>query len=86
MPPATVTFAGVLELAQQLTPLEKVWLVEHLIPDLEAPLATLSKGKPPLRPAYGICADLGTAPSPEEIDDLRNEIFGNFPRNHLVMI
>jgi hypothetical protein len=57
-------------IAKQLTPLEKVRLIEQIIPDLVTPLETLSQRPRSLKSAYGICADLGTAPSAEEIDDL----------------
>ena len=75
-----VTLEQVLKLAKQLSPLEKVQLIEQVAPDLEAPLEAFSKGKRPLQSAYGICADLGPAPSAEEIDEVRKEIFKNFPR------
>ena len=79
-----VTLEQVLKLARQLSPLEKVQLIEQVIPDLEAPLETLSKRKRPLRSARGICADLGPAPSAEEIDEVRKEMFKNFPREDII--
>ncbi|MBM3237215.1 hypothetical protein FJZ31_13060 [Candidatus Poribacteria bacterium] len=41
-------------------------------------LQAISIRKRPLRSAYGICADLGPAPSAEEIDEMRREVFKNF--------
>jgi hypothetical protein len=78
-----VTVEDVLELARQLSPLEKVRLLEEVIPDLESPLASLEDGKRPLLSAYGACADLGLAPSAQEIEVTRQELFGDFPRTDL---
>jgi hypothetical protein len=33
------------------------------------------------RALFGLCADLGTAPSAEEIDDARREMWSAFPRD-----
>jgi len=41
------------------------------------------KEKKPKRSLYGICADLGPAPSAEEIDESRREMWGNFPREDI---
>lgn len=77
-----VTLADILPLAKQLTPLEKVRLIEEVVPDLEASLEALSarRGRVSLQSAYGICADLGPAPSSEDLDAIRQEMFKNFPR------
>ena len=65
----------VLKLAKQLIPLEKVQLIKQVIPDLESPLEALGKENHLLQSAYGICVDLGPAPSAEEIDEARSEVF-----------
>jgi hypothetical protein len=78
-----VSLEQAIRFAKQLTPLEKVRLIEQIIPDLAAPLEALSQKPRPLRSAYGLCADLGTAPSAEEIDDLRREVFSGFPRQDI---
>ena len=73
---------NVLHLAKQLTPIEKVQLIEKIVPDLEAHLEVIDTSrtspKLQLRSVYGLCADLGPAPSAEDIDDIRREIFENF--------
>ena len=76
----TITLEHVLHLAQQLTPLDKVRLIEKVVPDLEGPVQGAST--PPLRlqSAYGLCADLGTAPSSLDLDQVRQEMTTNFPR------
>ena len=77
----------VLGLAKQLTPLEKVQLIERIIPYLEASLegtnASTSVTKRPLRSVYGLCADLGEVPSAEDIDEVRREILESFPREDM---
>lgn len=75
-----ITLEQVLTLAKQLTPLEKVQLIENVMPDLKATLQAVSVGRRSLHSAYGICADLGPAPSAEDIDEMRREVFKNFPR------
>lgn len=75
-----ITLADILPLAKQLTPLEKVRLIEEVVPDLEASLESLSARRVSLQSAYGICADLGPAPSSEDLAAIRQEMFKNFPR------
>jgi hypothetical protein len=81
MKQAPVTLEEVVTLARQLSPLDKVRLVESVIPDVEASLE--SADGHPLRSAYGLCADLGPAPSSEDIQQIRDEMFGDFPRTDL---
>ena len=68
---------NVLHLAKQLTPIEKVQLIEKIVPDLEAHLEVVDTSrtspKLPLRSVYGLCADLGPAPSAEDIDEIKME-------------
>ncbi|MGL5941157.1 MAG: hypothetical protein ACRC2S_12315 [Waterburya sp.] len=67
-----MTLQEVLKLAKQLTPIDKVRLIQQLTPDLEKELA---QQKPyPKKSLLGLCADLGTSPSAEEIDLTRHEI------------
>ena len=84
MEPGNVRLDDVLSLAKRLTPLEKAQLIERIMPDLEASLEAVSVGtstrEHSLRSAYGLCSDLGEAPSAEDIDEVRREIFESFPR------
>ena len=68
----------VLTIATQLSALDKVRLIEGLAPqieqDLRARRPTQSKS------LLGLCADLGPAPSAEEIDAARREAWVSFPR------
>jgi hypothetical protein len=69
------------ELLTKLTPAEKAdvvaWLGEALKTELPPRAVT------PRRSARGLWADLGTAPSAEEIDEARREMWGNFPRDDI---
>jgi hypothetical protein len=73
-----MTLEQIVALARKLSPVEKLHLVERVIPDLEA----LVQGGQLPRPAslYGSLADLGRAPSAKDIGDTRREMFQNFPR------
>jgi hypothetical protein len=78
-----VSLEQAIRLAKQLTPVEKVRLIEQIIPDLAAPLEIVSPTPRPLKSVYGICHDLGPAPSAKEIDDLRRELFSGFPHQDI---
>ncbi len=76
------TFDDVLTEALQLSPLDKVRLVERLAATLEQDLGA---AKPrPKRSLLGLWADFGRAPSAEEIDEARREMWGNFPREDIL--
>ncbi len=68
----------ILELTQELSLLDKVRLIERMMPQIERDLAATSKT--PKRSLLGICADLGPAPSADTIDEARREMWANFPR------
>ena len=74
------TFEAVLSLARQLTPVQKLRLIEAIVPDLEEPLRRAEEGEKPLRSLYGLWKDFGVNLSAEEIDEGRRELGGNFPR------
>ena len=65
-----MTLQEVLQLARQLTPIDKVRLIQQLTPDLERELSQI---KPqPRKSLLGLCADLGKAPSEAEIDEINS--------------
>ena len=68
----------VIQLAKELSPIDKVRLIQQLTPDLERELAQQKPQQ--IKSLWGLCKDLGTAPSAEEIDRSRSEEWGNFPR------
>ena len=77
----SVLFDEVVVQALQLSPAEKLKLVERLAADLEKDFAAQA---PVPRPSlYGALADLGAAPSAEDIDDARREAWANFPREDI---
>ncbi len=73
-----VTPDEVIALVMSLPPLEKIRLMEQLAASLQRDLAP--KGKKPKRSSRGLLADLGPAPSAEDIDEARREMWAGFPR------
>lgn len=70
-----------IEQALSLSPLDKVRLVERVMGTLKQDLSTFQPE--PRLSLYGICADLGPAPSAEDIDEVRREVWANFPREDI---
>ena len=75
-----ITFDQVLVLAQQLRPIDQVRLVARLAPKVEWMVQQIETTTPPLprKPLRGLLADLGPAPSAEEIDDVQREMWATF--------
>ncbi|XWK87069.1 MAG: hypothetical protein U7127_23110 [Phormidium sp.] len=71
----------VLHLAKQLSPVDKVRLIQELTPDIEREL--VANQITPRKSLWGLCADLGQAPSADEIDEARREEWANFPRKDI---
>jgi transcriptional regulatory protein LevR len=84
-----VTLDQVITLARQLSPLEKIRLIEQIAPEIERHMQQQGTEQPdlaqpkPLRSLLGLCADLGPAPSAEDIDEIRKEMWGDFPREDI---
>jgi len=76
-----ITLEQVISLARRLPPLEKIRLIEQMAPEIEHDMLRqrLTKRKSLL----GLCADLGPAPSAEEIDEIRYEMWAGFPREDI---
>jgi hypothetical protein len=70
---SAVNLESVIELARQLNPLDKLRLVERVIPDLEPTLRASSHH--PLKTYYGALSDLGPAPSADDIAEVRRDMF-----------
>lgn len=77
----TVTLDTVIDQALQLSPVDRVRLIQRVATLLEHDLTVARPG--PLRSFRGILADLGPAPSAEEIDEARREAWANFPRDDI---
>ena len=73
-----VTLERVVDLAKQLSPVDKVRLIEQVAPEVERELKGTESVR--RRSLWGLCADLGPAPSAAEIDQARQEAWGGFPR------
>ena len=80
-PDDAVTLEDVVKLAQQLSPVDKVRLIERVAPELERDLAAHPGGAS--RSLLGLLKDLGPAPSDEEIDAARREAWASFPRDEV---
>ncbi|MBW4506507.1 MAG: hypothetical protein KME64_08360 [Scytonematopsis contorta HA4267-MV1] len=76
-----MTLEEVLNLANKLSPLDKVRLIERITPDIKQELIT--KSMTPRQSLWGLCADLGKAPSAEDIDEVRSQEWANFPREDI---
>jgi hypothetical protein len=71
------TFEEVLSLVKQLTPGQKLRLIEAIVPDLKEPLRRAEDGEKPLRSLYGLWKDFGVSISAEEVDEAQREMWGN---------
>lgn len=78
-----VTLDQVLALAQRLRPVDQVRLVARLTPTIERVVGQLESSVPsvPRVPLRGLLADLGPAPSAEEIDEVQREMWATFTRD-----
>ena len=72
----TVTADTMLILLRQLPPRERLRVIAQALPETER---DLSEPRRPLKSLQGLCADLGPAPSAEEIDQAQHEMWANSP-------
>jgi hypothetical protein len=75
------TLNEVFDLAKKLSPRDKIRLIEHMAPEIERDL--LSSQSKPRKSLWGLWANLGPAPSAEEIDEARREEWASFPREDI---
>ena len=75
-----VTADMVLNLLRQLPPRERLRVIAQALPEAERDLSEPHRSLKSLR---GLCADLGPAPSAEEIDQASREAWANFPREDI---
>lgn len=74
-----MTLEEVLNLVRQLSVVDKVRLIERIAPEIERELMAV---KPIHRKSlWGLCADLGQAPSADDIAQARREEWANFSRS-----
>jgi hypothetical protein len=67
-----VSLQEVIKLAKQLSTVDKVRLIQQIALDIEREL-TDKLSTLPRQSLWGLCADLGNAPSADEIDIARSE-------------
>ena len=72
-----MTFEAVLNLVKHLSLSEKLRLIKWIVPEIERELVVRPT---PRKSLWGLCADLGIAPSAADIDETRSEEWANFPR------
>lgn len=75
-----VSFEQVLVLAQRLRPIDQARLAARLASAVETVLDQVVHGSssPSRKPLRGMLADLGKAPSSEEIDDIQRAMWASF--------
>lgn len=76
-----VTLDQVITLARRLPPVEKIRLIERMAPEIERDI--LGQRPSRRRSLLGLCADLGPAPSADEIAEIRREMWADFPREDI---
>lgn len=72
-----MTFEVVLNLVKHLSVAEKLRLIKWIVPEIERELVVRLI---PRKSLWGLCADLGIAPSAADIDEASREEWANFPR------
>jgi hypothetical protein len=77
----SATLEEVVSLAKQLSPIDKVRLIERVVPDIERELRTGRQGT--RVSLLGLLRHRGPAPSADEIDAIRQEAWASFPRADL---
>ncbi len=75
-----MTVEQVIDMVKRLPPRDRLRVVSQVLPELERELPVRPQPRKSLR---GLCADLGPAPSAEEIDQARREAWANFPREDI---
>lgn len=72
------SFEQVLEMAQRLPPIDQARLVARLAPNMEKLFEQVGSSPAKRVSLRGLLADLGQAPSSEEIDEVRREMWAGF--------
>ncbi|MBW4497408.1 MAG: hypothetical protein KME26_30970 [Oscillatoria princeps RMCB-10] len=76
-----MTLEQVLKQARQLSLVDKVRLIQQIAPEIERELVENRPAK--RRSLWGLCADLGSAPSAEEIEEARRKAWASFPKEDI---
>lgn len=78
----TSQFDRIAAQVEQLSTQEKFQLMGRIMNKLEDDLVQDAENKPK-RSLYGLCADLGPAPSADDIDEVRRDMLAGFPRDDI---
>lgn len=74
------TAADILRLLRQLPPRQRLSVIAQALPEAER---ELDRRSGPLKSLYGALKELGPAPSAEDIDAARRDVWADFPRDDL---
>ncbi len=74
-----ITLEEALKYIKQLSVVDKVRLIERIAPEIKRELMVIKST--PRKSLWGLFADLGKAPSVENIDQARRDEWANFPRD-----
>ena len=74
----TVTLDDVVNLARQLSVVDKIRLIEQIAPQIERDIQEATTSRKSLRGLWQ-----GLDITPEEIDEVRREMWSNFPREDI---
>ena len=74
-------FNQAVEMVSKLSPLAQMKIIQKVIENLEA--TVMETDSTPRKNWYGFLADLGSAPSTDDIDETRREMWANFPREDI---
>lgn len=77
-----LTLDELTEQVAQLSPMERLQLMERIAATLKQDLKDVDPK--PLKSLYGFLAHLGPGPSDEDIDEMRREMWSNFPREDIL--
>lgn len=75
------TVEEAIALMRKLSLRDQLRVMASLLPEMEQ--AVSEEPPPPRRSLKGILAHLGPAPSAEDIDEVRREMWANFPRDDI---
>ena len=72
-----MTLEQALTVVEQLSPRDQLRLIERMVPGIQRSISDVSVVEPRVS-SLGILAHLGSAPSEEEIDEVRREMWAGF--------
>jgi hypothetical protein len=77
-----MTLDQAVSVIDQLSLADKLRLIEQIMPRIQQQLAVIQPE--PKRSLYGLCQDLGAAPSAAAIDEVRQEMWANFGQENIL--